>query len=101
MLHGQCVALGYLLRRLYFLEERVFSPTEEFFEIRDMNVGFDLPIFLDGSGLQNEVVLETTKSDKKMEHGQIKFILLKEHRPCLCGLYGDRRRDPCCSPLFP
>ena len=22
MLHGQCVALGYLLRRLYFLEER-------------------------------------------------------------------------------
>ena len=52
-----------------------FLPHEEFFEIRDMNVGFDLPIFLDALD-ENEVV-KATKSDKKMEHGQIKFILLK------------------------
>ena len=41
-----------------------------------MNVGFDLPIFF--NGLDNEAVLQTTKSDKKMDNGRIKFILLKK-----------------------
>ena len=74
MLHGQCVALGYLCAA-YISWKRGLLTNEEFFEIRDMNVGFDLPIFLDALD-ENEVVL-ATKSDKKMEHGQIKFILLK------------------------
>ena len=52
-------------------------PTEEFFEIRDMNVGFDLPIsFLDALDCRTRFC-KATKSDKKMEHGQIKFVLLK------------------------
>ena len=74
MLHGQCVALGYLCAA-YISWKRGLLTNEEFFEIRDMNVGFDLPIFLDALD-ENEVV-KATKSDKKMEHGQIKFILLK------------------------
>ena len=47
---------------------------EEFYEIRDMNVGFDLPMFF--HGLQPENILTATKSDKKMVNGSIKFILL-------------------------
>lgn len=40
---------------------------EEFYEIRDMNVGFHLPITVDG--LKSEDILAATKSDKKMEQG--------------------------------
>ena len=50
--------------------------TEEFYEIRDMNVGFNLPIFFDG--LTAEEILRATKSDKKMANGQIRFILLQK-----------------------
>lgn len=39
-----------------------------------MNVGFYLPITVDG--LKSEDILAATKSDKKMEQGTIKFILL-------------------------
>lgn len=74
-LHGQCVAMGYLCSA-YISWRRNLLSNEEFFEIRDMNVGFDLPIFLDE--VTPEAVLKDTKSDKKMEHGQIKFVLLKK-----------------------
>ena len=40
-----------------------------------MNVGFYLPITVDG--LKSEDILDATKSDKKMEQGTIKFILLE------------------------
>ena len=40
-----------------------------------MNVGFDLPVSF--SGLDSKDILDATKLDKKMEAGQIKFILLK------------------------
>ncbi len=38
--------------------------------------GFGLPMTVDG--LKEEDVLDAVKHDKKMEAGQIKFILLKE-----------------------
>ena len=75
LLHGQCVALG-TIAAAYISFKRGCLSTEEFYEIRDMNVGFDLPIFF--NGLDNEAVLQTTKSDKKMDNGKIKFILLKK-----------------------
>lgn len=74
LLHGQCVALGYVAAA-HISYKRGLLSTEEFYEIRDMNVGFDLPISL--TGLDTEAVLAATKSDKKMEAGQIKFVLLK------------------------
>lgn len=73
LLHGQCVALGYLAAA-YISWKRELLSTEEFFEIRDMNVGFELPISL--QDLDAEQILETTRSDKKMEQDKIKFILL-------------------------
>ena len=74
LLHGQCVAVGYLMAA-YISWKRELLSTEEFFEIRDMNVGFDLPISF--MGPTAEEILENTRSDKKIEHGQIKFVLLK------------------------
>ncbi len=74
LLHGQCVALGYVAAA-HISYKRGLLSKEEFYEIRDMNVGFDLPISI--TGLDTEAVLAATKSDKKMEAGQIKFVLLK------------------------
>ena len=75
LLHGQCVALG-TVAAAYISFKRGYLSLEEFYEIRDMNVGFDLPIFFDG--LAAEDILKATKSDKKMANGQIRFILLKK-----------------------
>ncbi|MCI5649089.1 MAG: 3-dehydroquinate synthase [Fusicatenibacter sp.] len=74
MLHGQCVALG-TVAAAYISFKRGYLSTEEFYEVRDMNVGFQLPIYVDG--LSSEEILSATKSDKKMEQGNIKFILLE------------------------
>lgn len=74
LLHGQCVALGYVAAA-YISQKRDLLSVEEFYEIRDMNVGFNLPISFEG--LDTEKVLEATKSDKKMDTGKVKFILLK------------------------
>lgn len=75
LLHGHCVALG-TIAAAYISFKREYLTTEEFYEIRDMNVGFDLPIFFEG--LSSQDVLDATKSDKKMINGQIKFVLLKK-----------------------
>lgn len=72
--HGHCVALG-TVAAAYISYQRGYLSTEELYEIRDMNVGFDLPITV--SGLDPEKVLEATKSDKKMQSGNIRFILLE------------------------
>lgn len=73
LLHGQCVALG-TVAAAYISYQRGMLSDEEFFEVRDMNVGFNLPITVEG--LKSDDILHTTKSDKKMEKGSIKFILL-------------------------
>lgn len=75
LLHGQCVALG-TIAAAYISFQRGDLSLEEFYEIRDMNVGFDLPIFF--NGLSAEEILQATKSDKKMVNGTIRFILLKK-----------------------
>lgn len=74
LLHGQCVALG-TVAAAHISWKRELLTTEEFFEIRDMMVGFDLPISLEG--LEPSEIVATTKLDKKMENGTVKFILLK------------------------
>lgn len=74
MLHGQCVALG-TVAAAYISWKRDHLTSDEFYEIRDMNVGFGLPISFDG--LKSEDIVAVTKLDKKMASGQIKFVLLK------------------------
>ena len=74
LLHGECVALGAVCAA-YISYKRKMISQEEYLEVRDMFVPFNLPISIDNIDL-NEVV-KLTKSDKKMENGHIKFILLQ------------------------
>lgn len=74
LMHGQCVAIGYLAAA-YISWKRQLISTEEFFEIRDMNIGFGLPVSF--GGLDTADIIAVTRSDKKMDQGHVKFILLK------------------------
>lgn len=76
MLHGQCVALGFL-GAAYISAERGMISMEEVVQLRDMTQSFGLPVTIAGLGLDLNQVVETTKSDKKMDSGAIKFILLE------------------------
>jgi len=75
MTHGECVALG-CVAAAYISWKREMLSMEEYYEIRDMYVPFNLPISIDDVDI--EEVLSLTKSDKKMENNQIKFVLLKK-----------------------
>lgn len=75
MLHGECVALGCVAAAFISWKRQMLSM-EEYYEIRDMFVPFNLPISIDDIDI--ETVLSYTKSDKKMENDRIRFILLKK-----------------------
>lgn len=75
MLHGECVTLG-TIAAAYISWKRGLIEEDEFYEIRDMNVAFGLPISFDT--LSPEDIVEATKKDKKMDAGKIRFVLLKK-----------------------
>ncbi len=75
LLHGECVALG-AVAAAYISWKHELLSMDEYYEIRDMFVPFYLPISVDG--ISPEEVLKLTKSDKKMEEGRLKFVLLKK-----------------------
>lgn len=72
--HGECVALG-AVAAAYISWKKDMISMEEYYEIRDMFVPFYLPITVDG--IKPEEIVALTKSDKKMQAGKIKFVLLK------------------------
>ncbi len=73
MLHGECVALG-CVAAAYISWKKELIEMEEYYEIRDMFVPFNLPISADDLDVAKIVAL--TKSDKKMRGGKIRFVLL-------------------------
>ncbi len=73
--HGECVALG-CVAAAFISWKRELLSMDEYYEIRDMFVPFNLPISIDN--INPEEILQLTASDKKMEGDQIKFILLKK-----------------------
>jgi 3-dehydroquinate synthase len=75
MLHGECIALG-MVAAAYISWKHNWLSKEEYYEVRDMFVPFNLPISIDN--IDPDEILRLTKSDKKMEAGQIKFVLLKK-----------------------
>lgn len=75
MLHGECVALG-AIAAAFISWKRELISMEEYYEIRDMFVPFNLPISIDN--VDKEAILDITKSDKKADSDKIKFILLKK-----------------------
>ena len=75
MLHGQCVAVGCVAAMKLSamrgnISEADVTYVEKCFE------SFGLPIRAEG--ITSEEILEISKSDKKMEAGKIKFVLLHE-----------------------
>ncbi|MCM1057812.1 MAG: 3-dehydroquinate synthase [Firmicutes bacterium] len=75
LFHGECVALG-AVAAAYISWKKELLSMEEYYEIRDMFVPFNLPISVED--IDPEEILRLTKSDKKMESGKIKFVLLKK-----------------------
>lgn len=75
LLHGECVALG-CVAASFISWKRNLIKMEDYYEIRDMFVPFNLPISIED--IDPEEILQLTKSDKKMEAGNIKFALLKK-----------------------
>ena len=73
--HGECVALGCVAAAHISYMHNLLSE-DEYLEIRDMFVPFQLPISM--KHFEPETILEYTKSDKKNSSGLRRFILLKK-----------------------
>ena len=73
--HGECVALG-AVAAAFISWKRELLSMDEYYEIRDMFVPFYLPISIDG--IDPEEIVKLTRSDKKKEGNQVKFVLLKK-----------------------
>lgn len=73
--HGECVALGAVAAAFISWKHEWLSK-DEYYEIRDMLVPFNLPISIED--IDPQEILKLTKSDKKMEGDSIKFVLLKK-----------------------
>jgi len=73
--HGECVALGCVAAAFISWKKELLSM-DEYYEIRDMFVPFNLPISIEDIDI--EEILTITKSDKKMTNNGIRFILLKK-----------------------
>lgn len=75
LLHGECVAIG-CVAAAYLSMERKYLSREDYENIKDIFVQFHLPIAIETRSFSANDVLQTLKSDKKMQNGQIKFVLL-------------------------
>ena len=75
MVHGECIALG-MVAAAYISWRHNWLSMDEYYEVRDMFVPFNLPISIDS--IDPEEILRLTKSDKKMDTDRIKFVLLKK-----------------------
>lgn len=75
MAHGHCVAVGFFAAAR-MSAKRGFLREEEIAQLEAMMKGFGLPLTV--NGLDVDEVFEAVKHDKKMEAGQIKFVLLEQ-----------------------
>jgi len=73
MLHGECVSVG-SAAAAWLSVQKGMIPAEDYVKICDTMKLFGLPCRI--SGIKAEDILAATKSDKKMESGTIRFILL-------------------------
>ena len=72
--HGECVALG-CVAAAYISWKKELISMEEYYEIRDMFVPFNLPISIED--VDADEVIRLSRSDKKADSNKIRFILLK------------------------
>ena len=74
LLHGECVAIGMVAASWIALQRGLLTKEELRRETEGLEA-FSLPASTEG--LEAERVVEITRSDKKMEAGSIKFVLLQ------------------------
>lgn len=75
LLHGECVALG-SVATAFISWKKGYIQMEDYYEIRDMFVPFNLPISIDE--IEAEAILENIKYDKKHSGNTLSFISLKK-----------------------
>ena len=73
--HGQCVAIG-MVSALYISRKLGNISEDEMSRAVDLIRYFELPTYVNGDKFDAKLVLEATKSDKKMENNKIKFVVL-------------------------
>lgn len=73
LLHGECVSLGMVAAGYISMKRNMISESD-FNSIINMLKTLNLPVSISGLSIDN--IIETSKSDKKMDAGKIKFILL-------------------------
>lgn len=76
LLHGQCVSLGCVAAANLSALRGGISP-EEAEAVRSSFKRFNLPVIIRDMELDPADIIATTKSDKKMDSGKIRFILLR------------------------
>ncbi|MCH5268123.1 MAG: 3-dehydroquinate synthase [Lachnospiraceae bacterium] len=74
MLHGQCVAVG-MMAAAYISKKREMIDDTEYLSIENTIKGLELPVSV--SNLKVDDIIRVSKNDKKMNAGQIRFILLQ------------------------
>jgi 3-dehydroquinate synthase len=74
-IHGECVALG-CVAAAFISFKLDYIKSEEYYEIRDMFVPFNLPISI--STDKTDKILNAVKFDKKNTAGTIRMVLLKK-----------------------
>ncbi|HHT97726.1 MAG TPA: 3-dehydroquinate synthase, partial [Clostridiales bacterium] len=74
LLHGECVSIGIIAASLISLEKG-YITTSEYNDIKNILDAFEQPTTI--KNLLVDDIIEITKSDKKMDGNQIKFVLLK------------------------
>ena len=75
LMHGHCVGLG-CIAAMGISAARGTMAEEELLRLKEMMERFGMPLTV--SGLSADEIIETTKSDKKMDSGTIRFILLEK-----------------------
>ncbi len=73
LLHGQCVGIGIVAASWISMKRGMISE-EDYRNIVEANRMFGIPT--ETSGITADDIIAATKSDKKMQAGRIKFVLL-------------------------
>lgn len=73
MLHGECVSVGMVLASRIALVRGIITE-EEYEDMMQVCKALHLPVSY--GGIEPEEIIRVAKSDKKMDAGKIKFILL-------------------------
>ena len=76
LLHGECVAVG-IVAASYISFKNGYISQADLDTIENSLKLFDLPVRIQKTDFDSKTILQTTKSDKKMENNKVKFVLLK------------------------